>query len=94
MGDIAKGVEQLMHHHSNGIYHICGKDCLSVADIAYRVADLLQLDSSLIQPVTTEVMNEATPRPAFSGLSIEKAKQEFGYNPLSLDEGIVKTFME
>ena len=94
VGDIANGVEQLMHHPNNGIYHICGKDCLSVADIAYRVADLLQLDSSLIQPVTTEVMNEATPRPAFSGLSIEKAKQELGYNPMSLEEGIVKTFME
>ena len=38
VGDISYAVEQLMHHPRNGIYHICGSDCVSIADIAYRVA--------------------------------------------------------
>lgn len=63
-----------MFHSSNGIYHICGNECLTIAEIAYRVADFLKLDRSLIEPVTTEEMQEATPRPRFSGLSIEKLK--------------------
>lgn len=63
VGDISEGVERLMHHPRNGIYHICGSDCVSIAEIAYRVADVLGLDRSLIQPVTTEEMQEATPRP-------------------------------
>jgi dTDP-4-dehydrorhamnose reductase len=33
-------------------------------------------------------MEEATPRPRFSGLSIEKARRELGYQPHTLEEGI------
>ena len=43
VGDISYAVEQLMHHPRNGIYHICGSDCVSIADIAYRVAEVLKL---------------------------------------------------
>lgn len=86
--DIAAGVELLMHTRRNGIYHLCGDECLSIADIAYRVADYFNLDRSLILPVTTEEMNESTPRPRFSGLSIGKAQCELGYSPRSLEEGM------
>lgn len=88
VGDISQGVEKLLHHPHNGIYHICGSECLTIADIAYRVADTLGLNRSLIRPVTTEEMNEKTPRPRFSGLSIEKAQKELGYQPHTLEEGI------
>lgn len=88
--DIADGVEKLMHTSLNGTWHICGGECLSIADIAYRVADYFQLDRSLIIPVTTEEMNEATPRPRFSGLSIDKAGRELGYTPHSLEEGMAE----
>ena len=89
---ITEGVERLMHHPRNGIYHICGSDCVSIAEIAYRVADVLGLDRSLIQPVTTEEMQEATPRPRFSGLDIAKAKREINYLPHTLEEGIKEMF--
>ena len=92
VGDISEGVERLMHHPRNGIYHICGSDCVSIAEIAYRVADVLGLDRSLIQPVTTEEMQEATPRPRFSGLDIAKAKREINYLPHTLEEGIKEMF--
>ena len=94
VGDISEGVEKLMFHSSNGIYHICGNECLTIAEIAYRVADFLKLDRSLIEPVTTEEMQEATPRPRFSGLSIEKAKTELGYNPHTLEEGMAACLSE
>lgn len=92
VGDISEGVERLVHHPHNGIYHICGSNCVSIAEIAYQVADTLRLDNSLIQPVTTEEMNEATPRPRFSGLDISKAKREINYLPHTLEEGIKEMF--
>lgn len=92
VGDISQGIEKLIEHSGNEIYHICGSDCLTIADIAYRVADLLELDRSLILPVTTKEMGEATPRPYFSGLSIEKARNELGYHPHTLEEGIRTMF--
>lgn len=70
----------------------CGSECLTIADIAYWVADVLGLNRSLIRPVTTKEMNEKTPRPRFSGLSIEKVRRELGYRPHTLEEGIKLMF--
>lgn len=86
--DIARGVELLLMSEHRGIYHICGGETMSVADIAMRVAQYFQLDTSLIQSVTTEEMNEATPRPLYSPMSIDKAQRELGYNPSSFEVGL------
>lgn len=88
VGDISQCVEKLITHPYNGIYHICGNDCLTISDIAFRVADALGLNRTLIRPITTQEMGEKTPRPQFSGLSIEKARKDLGYQPHTLDEGI------
>lgn len=88
VGDVAQGVSQLIEHPLNGIYHICGKECNSIADWAYRTADFFHLDRSLILPVTTEEMQEKTPRPKQSGMSIEKACNELHYHPLSFEEAL------
>ena len=85
--DIARAIESLLSDKYQGIYHICGGETMSVADIAYRVAKHFGLDTSLIQPVTTDEMNEATPRPLFSSITTEKALKEFGYQPSRLEEG-------
>lgn len=92
VGDVSAGVKLLIEKPLNGIFHICGSECYSISEIAYRVADYLQLDSSLIQPVTTTEMGEATPRPQFSGLSNAKAKRELGFQPLTLEEGLKEMF--
>lgn len=88
VADIADGVERLIHSGRSGIYHICGGESLSIAEMAYRVADYFGLDRTLIRPVTTEDMKEATPRPRNSGLSIEKARRELGYRSHTLEEGL------
>ena len=86
--DIARGIELLLTSEHRGIYHICGGETMSVADIAMRVAQYFQLDASLIQSVTTEEMNEATPRPLYSPMSTDKAQRELGYNPSSFEVGL------
>ncbi|MCI1648867.1 MAG: NAD(P)-dependent oxidoreductase [Bacteroides sp.] len=92
VGDITQGIEKLVPHPYNGIYHICGAECVTIAEIAYRVANILKLDDSLIVPLTSTEMNEATPRPLFSGLSIDKARKELEYKPCMLNEGITRMF--
>ena len=86
VGDVSDGVQRLIAHPTNGIFHICGDECMSIAEIAYQVADYMGLDRSLIHPVTTEEMNETTPRPRFSGMSIDKARTMLGYEPQKLKE--------
>ena len=86
VGDVSDGVQRLIAHTTNGIFHICGDECMSIAEIAYQVADYMGLDHSLIHPVTTEEMNETTPRPRFSGMRIDKARTMLGYEPQKLKE--------
>ena len=86
--DIAIGTELLLSSKHNGIYHICGGETMSIADIAYRTAAYFNLDSSLIDPVTTTEMNEKTPRPSFSPMNIEKAYTDLGYKPSTFEEGL------
>ena len=86
VGDLSDGIRRLIENTTNGIFHICGDECLTIAEIAYQVADYMKLNRTLIHPVTTEEMQESTPRPRFSGMSIEKARTILGYNPRKLKE--------
>jgi dTDP-4-dehydrorhamnose reductase len=86
--DIALGTDLLLSSKHNGIYHICGGETMSVADIAYRTAAYFNLDSSLIEPVTTTEMNEATPRPLFSPMNTGKAYTDLDYQPSAFEEGL------
>ena len=86
--DIARAIELLLLSHHQGIYHICGHETMSVADIAYRTAKHFHLDTSLIQPVTTEEMNEATPRPLYSPMDTEKAHRELKFSSSSFEYGL------
>lgn len=91
-GDVVKGIELLTSYTGNGIYHIGGPECLTITEIALKVACFLGLDKSLIKSVSTVEMKERTPRPKFSGLCIEKAKSELGYTPLTPDDGMKLLF--
>ena len=85
VGDVSAGVQHL-ENAANGIFHICGDECLTIAEIAFQVADYMKLDCSLVHPATTEEMQEATPRPRFSGMSIAKARTILGYQPRKLKD--------
>ncbi|WP_294631342.1 SDR family oxidoreductase [uncultured Bacteroides sp.] len=86
VGDVSNGIQLLMENPTNGIFHICGDECMTIAEIAFQVAECMELDRSLICPVTTEEMREATPRPRFSGMSVKKARTILGYSPRKLKE--------
>ena len=86
VGDVSAGVQHLVENAANGIFHICGEECLTIAEIAFQVADYMKLDRSLVHPATTEEMQEATPRPRFSGMSIAKARTVLGYQPRKLKD--------
>lgn len=86
VGDVSDGVQRLIENTTNGIFHICGDECMTIADIAYQVADCMKLDRSLIHPATTKEMQEATPRLRFSGMSIAKARAILKYSPRRLQD--------
>ena len=84
--DLATGCALVAQKGKRGIYHISGKDTLSIIDIAKKVARFYQLDESLISPVSSVDLNQAAKRPPVTGFVLDKAQRELGYSPHSFDE--------
>ena len=60
--------------------------------MAMKTAAHLQLDGSVIKRVTADSFSQPAKRPPKTGFVIDKARNELGYEPLSFDEGLKKTF--
>lgn len=91
--DICNGVRLLIQQQQSGIYHLAGKDIVTPYDMAITVAEVLGLNKSLIEPVTSETFPEPVRRAKRSGLKIDKAMKELGYAPHSFVEGVRKSFL-
>jgi len=90
--DLAKGIVSIIERKATGIYHLSGKDRLTPYQMANMTADYLHLDKSLIERATRDDFTEPAKRPLKTGFAINKAKNDLGYEPLSFEEGLKKTF--
>jgi dTDP-4-dehydrorhamnose reductase len=90
--DICKSIEKIIKNKHEGVYNIAGKDLLSPYQMAVTVADFLNLDTRLIECVTSDTFKEPVQRAKRSGLKIEKARKILGYEPVSFKEGVQLTF--
>jgi dTDP-4-dehydrorhamnose reductase len=86
--DLAAGIERMIHFEKTGIYHLSGRELLTVYDLACQVADVFDLDDSLIHPVSSDYFEDAIDRPPKTGFLILKAESEIGYKPRSLEDGL------
>lgn len=86
--DLADGCILAMDKSATGIYNISGKDQFSIIELVQTVADYYGLDKSLINPVSSETLNQPAKRPPVTGFILDKARKELGYDPHSFIEGI------
>ena len=92
--DLAKGIVAVIEKKAKGIYHISGEDILTPWQMAGAAAKYLGYDGSLIQKITSADLQQAAKRPPKTGFNINKAKNELGFEPISFEEGLKKTFSE
>lgn len=90
--DICRGIEQILRLRKAGVYHLAGAEIYSPYAVAVQTAQQLGLDAGLIEAVTSETFKEPVQRSKSSGLTIDKARNELGYNPVCLKEGIELSF--
>ncbi|HRO85441.1 MAG TPA: SDR family oxidoreductase [Niabella sp.] len=88
--DLTRGIGLIVQLKRGGVFHLCGKDILTPYEIAIKTASALQINNHQLQPVTCKVFKEIAKRPLNSGLNIDKARTELGYEPLSFDEALMK----
>jgi dTDP-4-dehydrorhamnose reductase len=90
--DLADGIVSIIEKKASGIFHISGKDILTPYQMAVKTAAFLGYDSKLIKRVTAAEFTQPAKRPPKTGFVIEKARKELGYEPLSFEDGLRKTF--
>ncbi len=90
--DICKGIAQIIDLQKTGDFHLAGHEIYTPYQMAIKVAELLGLDESLIEAVTSANFPEPVQRAKRSGLKIDKAINELNYKPLSFEEGVRKSF--
>jgi dTDP-4-dehydrorhamnose reductase len=86
--DLADGCILAVEKEATGVYNVSGKDQFAIIDLVRTVADYYGLDKSLINPVSSETLNQPAKRPPVTGFILDKARRELGYEPHSFTEGI------
>ena len=86
--DLAKGCILIADKGAKGVYHLSGKDLMSILELVNRVADFFKLDKSSISVIKSITLNQAAKRPPKTGFILDKAIQELGYNPATFEEGL------
>jgi dTDP-4-dehydrorhamnose reductase len=79
----------LLIDEESGIWHLANKGAVTWADLAYEVADRLDLDKSFIRAVPQHQLNQLAKRPSYSVLGTEK-----GQLLPSLDAALLEYFKE
>jgi dTDP-4-dehydrorhamnose reductase len=86
--DLAKACILAIEKRAQGIFHISGKDYMSVIEMVRRIAKFFKLDDSIIEETDSSTLNQAAARPPKTGFVLDKAIHELGYAPHSFEEGL------
>lgn len=86
--DLADGCILIAEKEAEGIFHLSGKDFMSIVELVRRVAEYYKLDASYIQEISSSALNQAAKRPPKTGFVLDKAINQLGYNPHSFEDGI------
>ncbi len=86
--DLAECCLLTAEKEATGVFNASGKDMMSIIELVEQVADFYHLDKSLINPISSDSLNQDAKRPKKTGFILDKSRQVLGYNPHSFKEGM------
>lgn len=86
--DLAQCCILAVEKQAEGVYNASGKDMMNIIEIVEEVADYWQLDKTLINPISSDSLNQPARRPRRTGFILDKTIRELGYQPHSFREGL------
>jgi len=92
--DLAAASIALLQRGHTGIFHIAGPEFLSRYDFALMACDILGLDASQIQPLTTLELNQKAARPLLGGLRIDKLNALLGPSTMRAPRAGIQAWMD
>ncbi len=87
--ELAAGLERLVRNEEYGVFHIAGQEVCSRYDFACRIADVFELDKSLIRPVITADLKQKAPRPMNSAFTLDKLFNTLDWLPARINESLL-----
>jgi len=88
--ELAQALRILAESGSHGIYHISGSEVMDRYHFAVKIAEVFNLEATLIQPIKTGDLKQASPRPLCSGFDISKALRELNVKMSNVVDGLKK----
>jgi len=86
--DLAKAIRKIVELKKTGIYNIAGSECLSRLELALKVAEVFNLDKSLIHLIKTKDLKQKAPRPLNSSFDLSKTLKELGFQLSDVQKGL------
>lgn len=88
--DLALACKIAIDKKSTGIFNISSNKLLSIYEIAQQVAEVFELNKSLIKPISTKTLNQKAQRPFKTGFDLTKTNKELNFFPKSFKEDLQK----
>lgn len=85
---VSQALQRLLMGTQRGLFHLGGAERLSRYELGVRVARVLRLPDSLIEPVRQADRPHGVARPADVSLDWSRARRELGWSPRSLEAGL------
>ncbi len=86
--DLALACKVSVDKKATGIYNISSNKLLSIYEIAKQIAQVFDLDETLIKPISTATLNQTAPRPVKTGFDLSKTNKDLNLFPKSFKEGL------
>ncbi len=86
---LAEACLKAVRKEAIGIYHISSNTLLSVYEMALEIANVFNLDKTLIKPILTEQLNQKAERPKKTGFIIDKAVKDLSLKSVSFKEQLL-----
>lgn len=88
--NLAEALLALSRTKRQGTYHTAGKTCLNRFQFAKKIAQIFEMDTDLIHPVTSDMFKQIAERPKMCCLDVSKAERELEVQFLTVEEGLAK----
>ncbi len=86
----AEAIWRTIQMGKNGVFHLAGKEVVNRYELARMVAQVFDLDSSLLNPVDSSFFPTIAPRPRNTSFVTERMQEELEMDPLPLFEGLIR----
>ncbi|TYP97515.1 dTDP-4-dehydrorhamnose reductase [Tenacibaculum adriaticum] len=85
--DLALACKVCIEKKAKGIFNISSNTLLSIYEIAQQIADVFELDKSLIKSISSKTLNQRAVRPVKTGFNLDKTQEELQLqlNPFKKD---------